>query len=169
MRPVLLIAVSVLALTACGTTKTTTAVKRPTKAQYIAESDAICRAGRLERKPLLSEARANVLAARRGALSESAQAAEKEAASLLLRNTALIRAEDARLRKLPEPPGEGRTIEQLRKNASEGLANGDKVANALAKDELTAAGADVAAGRTAAASGERLARQYGFKVCDTPG
>lgn len=154
-RPVFVVILAVLAVNGCGSasTKIRSPIKRPTKAQYIAEADAICRGARPEAEAL--KARITALWRRLGAT--------KEALSLTRVLDSHVGAIYATLRALPKPPNEARTLDGLFTALSASLAYASNALNALASHELGKA--YVAAGRRAATFARGLVRKYGFKVC----
>jgi hypothetical protein len=135
----------------------------PTKAQYIAKSDRICRAGHEKGRIVLEKAQA--LRAR--ATGKLTPAIRREVVALLRQEISSAHAEQAMRQRLPEPSGETKIIQRLRSLSEEGLADASRIATAIANNEAELAAATLEEDKTISALDQKLSRQFGFKVCGT--
>ncbi len=133
-----------------------TASALPTKAQFIAQANRICRLDNAQLKPIL---------ARVGALKGSTLATESKALPpLILQAVAIERADIARLQALPKPAGEAaEVIEKLVVADQEKETDATNLAHALANEELSAIDAAEETAKTAKARVHGLAQGYGIE------
>jgi hypothetical protein len=163
-----------LAAAGCGSTATPTATRPatssrtetaaasepiPTRAQFIAQADAICRRLRAEQAPLKAR-----VAALQG-LSERARSTFKTLASLLRQSIALARAADTRFAAIPRPVGDAATIDKLLAIHSEEVTEATNYANALDSYQRSAWEAAGAALTKAEAFDRGISQGYGMEVC----
>ena len=160
-RRAFIIAAATLALAGCGSAAkvATVPVSRPTRLQYISESDAICQAALPQRRALGTRIQALLTKAND----------EAQLISLTREAESIIAAENAKLEALPRPEGQTQAIGEMYNMASEGLTESIAAIDAFAKHQNNAAKADsaVAARSTAVALG--LAQLFGFRVCGQRG
>jgi hypothetical protein len=152
-----------LAATGCGSSTNTTtpgtttaATSPPTRAQFIAQADAICQQAQSELAPLK---------ARVEALKGSSPSTYKVAASLVRENVAISRAVQKKLDALAKPPADAATIEKMLGVLSEEITDKNNAANAIANEEAAGVTAASAADKKAKSFDEGLAQGYGMKVC----
>ena len=159
-RP-LIVAAATLALVGCGSAAkvATVPVSRPTKAQYIAESDAICQAALPQRRALGTRIQALITTASDGA----------QLIALTRQAESIIAAENAKLEALPRPEGQTQAIGEMYSKASEGLTASIAAIDAFAVHQNNAAKADSAVAARATAVALGLAQLFGFKVCGQHG
>jgi hypothetical protein len=170
LRPAhgLAVGLAVLLLSGCGTagTRTATAHERvsasthrtaATKARYIAQAEAVCRALSTQEKSL--KARQESL---KGLPSASA---DKAFVSLARHVVALSRAAEGKLHALPPPPADVRAIDVLLTSFSEEIADATDIANAAANQESTIGEAAEGALKKSIADNTSLASAYGMKDC----
>jgi hypothetical protein len=162
-RPALGLAVGLAALllSGCGGSGTRTgaagASAATTKARFVAQAEAVCRALSAQEQPLK---------ARQESLKGLPVAeADKAFVSLARRVVSLSRAAEGKLQALPRPPDDAQAIEKLLTSFSEETADANDIANAAASRESTLGeGAEQALRRSIAAN-SALADAYGMKAC----
>jgi hypothetical protein len=125
-----------------------------TKAEFIEEADAICKAGHEEAEPL------------EDTFQQAQQAGDAEKAADIVRQVADIADEEAsKLRALEPPPADAEIVDEYISAGVSGVQTARDLADAL--DAGDTAQAEVLGDqfneRTSAAQG--IARGYGFKVC----
>jgi hypothetical protein len=131
----------------------------PTKAQYIAQADAICRTLKSQQAPLKARVRAL------NGSSQNTPSAIKALAPLVHQSVRFSRAADAKLESLSKPTGERGTIEKLLAGYSEEARHATNFADALEHEERGAwEAAEKALAKTLGLD-RSLAHGYGFKVC----
>jgi hypothetical protein len=161
---------TVLVAASCGKTSTKTVTVQtgsatggpksaPTRAQFIAQAEAICRADNAKLAPIKSHVEA---------LKGSTLATRwKRGSALILEAVALERADIAQIRSLPEPSGDASTIAKLLTAAEEKETDESNLAHALANGltngELGAITAAGEAAKTAKAREHYLAQGYGIE------
>jgi hypothetical protein len=170
----LAVALVALAATGCGSTSTPTAASTqagtgqtaasaatsgsvPTKAQFIAQAEDICRKLSSEEKPLK---------ARQEALKGlSAASSDKAFVSLAHQVVALSRAAGGKLQALPRPPGDAGMIEKLLIVYNEDATDVSNIAYAVANQESSAGEAAAEALKRSITVNSGLAEGFGMKDC----
>jgi len=141
-----------------ATTSTTVSKPAPTRAQFIAQADEICKTAHAKIAPL--KARAEAL---RGQSQNSST--YKNLASLLREDVAISRAVQKNLQALPQPPADTATIEKMLAGFSEEITDKNNAADAVAHEEISGIQAANTADKKANAFDEGLAQGYGMKFC----
>jgi hypothetical protein len=155
-----------LAIAGCGgssteTTRTITATSGPTKAQFISEADAICRAGRQKLAPLQS-------ALDRAAQADQANdtAANRAKLAVILRSSARTTLPVlAQLRALTPPAADRAVAARYLAGVASQIALIDRLGQAVARNDqqqVTAVSQLLQQGKDAV---QQVARNYGFKAC----
>jgi len=168
-RAALGVAVAVAALGAAGcgssSTQTTSATAAAastksgaaTKAQFVAQAEAICRRLSVEEKPLK--------ASQESLKGASAAASAQTFASLADHVVTLSRTADGRLRAIPQPPGEAAAINELLTVYSEEIGDVSNIAYFITHEENSAGEAAAAALKRSIATNSATARGFGVKDC----
>jgi hypothetical protein len=162
-RPTRIVILVGLMLPGCGATDTALS-KRPTRAQYIRESDEICRTARSEAR-LVSAALGRLTGSLRQ--EQEGKPPTAEAQVLIRQLAAIFGAENEKRRASPAPSGETATIERLLKSSSEAVVDYASLLKAVDKREVRGSDSAFQALRRAAWQSHELQRSYGFKVCGT--
>jgi hypothetical protein len=163
-----------LAATSCGSTSTksvsgqtastTTAAattSTPTRAQFIAQADSVCRAA----GQATERFRRQLIQAER----ESSTPRRRSFPPILRQLIASERASVTKLRSLPEPAPDTTTITKWLTAASEAINDQSNLTDAFVNNERTAREAASQAANNAKALARSLAKGYGFKVCAVQG
>lgn len=169
-RTVLSLAMTLAALgaTGCGSTSTQsgsgqaatsaeTAKSAPTRAQFVAQAENICRMLSSQEKPL--KARQESL---KGLSTASYNKAFVAVANQVV---ALSRTATARLQALPRPPGDAKTIEKALAIYSEEVTDVANISYDVANQESSAGEAAVAALKRSIANNSGAAESFGLKGC----
>ncbi len=172
-RPVLGLAVVVgaMLLSGCRSSSSTTSTPASpatqstagtaTKAEFIAQAEAICRSLSAAEKPL---------EAQQAALKGEATATSGGAFVTIARKVvALSRATDAKLHALPRPPADARAIDTLLASFTEDVNFANELAQAAAKQESSIGEAAERGLRNSISRNAQLADAYGMKVCTGTG
>lgn len=168
----LVIALAALAISSCGSTKTSTATNDAlparssggspvTQAQFIAQASVICHGASTQEQPL--ERREQSL--RR----LSATAAEAAFVSLARDAATIARSTDDRLRALPRPPADEQTIGQLVQAYSEQADDASNIATAATHQEGNIGEEATATLARSIAAHQALAKRLGMGECFTLG
>ena len=170
LRPALGLAVALLALllSGCGTTGTPSATVHakvsasspqalPTKASFIAQAQAICRALSAQEAPLKT---------RQESLKGLPNAAADSAFVSLARHVvALSQAANGKLQALARPPGDASAISELVRNFSQDATYVADIAEAAVKQESTGGEDAEDLLKRSLARDSRLADAYGMQDC----
>jgi hypothetical protein len=154
-------------LTGCGSSSssTTTPATSPpagrqavTRAQFIAQADALCQTAQNELAPLK---------ARIESLSSSSETATalRQAAALLRQSILITRATQKKLEALARPPADTATIEKMLTGMGEETTYKKDAADAVTKHEPEQFAAVKKLDVKAKSFDEGLAQGYGLKVC----
>jgi len=156
-------AIAALGVAGCGgssspsTQATSTPAAAPTKAAFILQADAICKAHKTQEAPLESQL---------GALSnESDATAESTGPPLMNKLATMAQSDLAQLQALPEPTGDQAVLTSAWNAQAKTIADLQNAAAALGNADLQGFQSDIAAGNTASAAASGIAQGYGFKVC----
>jgi hypothetical protein len=128
----LVVVLATLAISGCGGAKgtgtsATGSGASATPAQFIAQASSICRGVVIQEEPLKTR--------EESLKSLPAETAEKELVSLANQASAISRTADGRLRALPRPPADAKTIGQLVQAYAEEATDASAIANAAAHEE----------------------------------
>jgi hypothetical protein len=134
----------------------------PTRAQYVASANAICRAASAQTGPLVRR-----LTAAAGSLSAGNQAAAREAAGTLQQLHAVTSATLAKLRALQQPAAGHAAIERVSSSLASVTAALDRAAAGAATGQLQQALAELQAAAPAAQQMALAAGAYGMTRCAT--
>lgn len=149
------LAAAALALAACGGGGGSSTA--PTKADYIAKADGICRAARADALPLVKQLTAGGV----GAITIHA----RERAVVARKLHAVEARRLAQLRALDQPKGDSGAIKSFLDPAGQVVTAIDKAAAALGSGNLTGTLALLSEASAAGASAKQAADSYGFKDC----
>lgn len=141
----------------------------PTRAQYIAQADAVCTRENEQRAPLAREEKALTTQFRAVARSQGENTAEAELlpklAPLWKREVALYRAGSAQLQALPVPPGDAATIGKIAVAEGDIAADTENVIEAVRQHETLTARTAKEAVQAKVKVRNALEQGYGFQVC----
>ncbi|MGA2454840.1 MAG: hypothetical protein ABSG93_15085 [Solirubrobacteraceae bacterium] len=128
-----------------------------TKAQFVAQAEAICRKLNAQEQPL--KARQETL---KGLPNSTA---EKIFVSVARQVVTVSRAADGKLRALPRPAGDAHAIEQLLTGFSEEVADASEIADAAVSQENNLAEGAEQGLKRSVAENSAAAAEYGMKDC----
>ena len=127
----------------------------PTKAQFVAQAEVICRKLSAQEKPL---------EASQATLTGSGSSANSFA-SLAHQVVELSQAAETKLKALPRPTADAAAIETLLASFTQDVADANALAQAAVKEESSAGEAAEGALRRSIADHGQLASEYGMKLC----
>jgi hypothetical protein len=127
----------------------------PTKAQFVAQAEAICRGLSNQEKPL---------EASQASLSGGGSAATTFA-SLAHQVVVLSKAAETKLQALPRPAADATAIGTLLTSFTDDVADASALAQAAVKEESSAGEAAENSLRRSIAAHSQLAGEYGMKLC----
>jgi hypothetical protein len=164
----IVVAVATLGAAGCGSSssQTTTsnastpaasAKSTTTKAQFVAQAEAICRRLSAEEKPLK--------ASQESLKGASAASAQQTFVSLAGKVVKLSRTAEGQLRAIPPPPGEAAAIDQLLAVYREEATDVSNIAYFLTHQENSAGEAAAQALKRSVTGIVATARSYGMKDC----
>jgi hypothetical protein len=148
-----------LALAGCGSSGSS-ASSGPTKAQYVAKADAICKAAGEKTAPLISK----LVAGGAGLASGSASAAH-ELAPVVGKVHEYAAASLTQLRALERPKGEASAIEKFLSPLSNVVGAAGQAASSLSSGQGSAALGLLAQVQTEAQQATKAASAYGVAPC----
>jgi hypothetical protein len=143
--------------TATAGTSPVATTSPPTRAQFIAQADAVCRSLKSQQAPITSKV--GELEAKSGTSSKSALVA------LVLQDVTLARAADAKFAAIPKPPSDVATIEKLLTGYAEEATDLSNFADAYSNGERVAQESASASLKKAIAFDRGVAQGYGLKLC----
>lgn len=164
MRVRLFVVAGVVSLAGCGGSASRTvtvaspAIRPVTRARFIAEADAICRAANAKLKPYNDEfvrikARATTLAGLRPALGS------------LRHGYRVAQARNDELARLEPPPADAGIVSDYLDALHRRLAAASDLIDGIDSGDLASIGAAADAGLKAQGTQRGIARGYGFRVC----
>ena len=131
----------------------------PTKAQFVAQAEVICRKLSAQEKPL---------EASQATLTGSGSSANSFA-SLAHQVVALSQAAETKLQALPRPSADATAIGTLLASFTQDVDDASALAQAAVKEESAAGEAAEGALRRSIAAHSQLASEYGMKLCTGAG
>lgn len=138
-------------------TSATSGKPAPSKAQFVAQTEEICRTLSSREKPLK---------ARQEALKGLPTAEyDKDFVAVANQVVTLSRTAAEKLKALPRPSGDGASIEKALATYSEEIADVANISYAVANQESSAGEAAVAALKRSIAANQGLAESFGLKDC----